>query len=540
MPEGSFIWSHLEKQHRAVDQWVDWVWLIVLLLAAVLLFSINLGGLPLRDWDEGTVAQVAREIWRAPLGSMHWLYPTLSGVAYQNQPPLMHLLIAWAYSLGGVNEWTTRLPGAILTATSVPLLYGIGREIFRQRWAAVYSALIYLTMLPVVRHGRLAMLDGAVVSFLMVMMLCVLRSRRDLRYCLGVGIGFGLICLTKGMIGLLLGAMAIVFLFWDTPRLLTSYYLWIAVIIGSLPVACWYAAQLLHYRYDFGQISLVTQSLNSIGTVVTEKSEPPWFYFIEIIKWTWPWLLFLPQSARLTWENRNLSWAKLIIVWSGVYLVLISLMSTKFSWYLFPIYPSLALAFGVQLAETENLPILSSSYPRAWVAGLAILAVVASGGSIYFSWDSPPKTDLQMIFAAVALTMTLSAILAERGDGQFLKILFWGSYISLLLLMKSNYWVWELGEAYPVKPVAAMIKRANPADREIYTSFAYHRPSLDFYSDRTIIPASLGELQYYWQYNGQPYFLLNTSALDNLQLESIKLVDQAEGWKLITKDTSRL
>ena len=165
MQEGSFIWGHLEKQHRAVDKWIDWVWLVVLLLAAVLLFSINLGGLPLLDWDEGTVAQVAREIWSAPAGSMRWLYPTLGGEPYQNKPPLMHLLIAWAYSLGGVNEWTTRLPGAILTAFSVPLLYCIGREIFRQRWAAIYSALIYLTMLPVVRHGRLAMLDGAVVSF---------------------------------------------------------------------------------------------------------------------------------------------------------------------------------------------------------------------------------------------------------------------------------------------------------------------------------------------------------------------------------------
>jgi hypothetical protein len=37
--------------------------------------------------------------------------------------------------------------------------------------------------------------------------------------------------------------------------------------------------------------------------------------------------------------------------------------------------------------------------------------------------------------------MTLAAILAERGNGQFLKVLLWGSYISLLLLMRSNYWV---------------------------------------------------------------------------------------------------
>ena len=440
MQEGSFVWNHLEKQHRAVNKWIDWLWLMVLLLAAVLLFSINLGELPLLDGDEATVAQVAREIWNAPAGSMRWLYPTLGGEPYHYKPPLIHWLIVGAYSVAGVNEWTTRLPGAIITAFSVPLLYCIGREIFRQRWAAIYSAVIYLTMLPVVRHGRLAILDGAVVSFLMVMMLCVLRSRRDLRYCLGIGIGLGLICLTQGLFGILLSAIAIVFLFWDTPRLLTSYYFWIGIVIGILPVAAWYSAQILHYGYSFVQVGLVNQSLREINTATEENSASPWYYVIEILKWTWPWLIFLPQTLRLIWENLNLSWAKFLLVWSIVYLVIISFFSIKLPWYVLPIYPSLALAFGAQLAEVENMPI-GSSYPRSWVAGLSILAVVASAGSIYFSSGTVQKTDLQLIFAAVALTMTLAAILAERGNGQFLKILCWGSYLSLLLLMRSNYWI---------------------------------------------------------------------------------------------------
>ena len=48
---------------------------------------------------------------------------------------------------------------------SAVMRYAIGREIFPQRLPAVFSALIYLTLLPVARHGRLAMLDGAVVCF---------------------------------------------------------------------------------------------------------------------------------------------------------------------------------------------------------------------------------------------------------------------------------------------------------------------------------------------------------------------------------------
>ena len=147
-----------------------------------------------------------------------------------------------------------RLAPAMLTAISVPLLYAIGRELFLQRLSAIFSALAYLTLLPVVRHGRLAMLDGAVLCFLLMMVLCVLRSRRNLRYALGAGIGFGLICLTKGvLLGLLLGAIAFFFLLWDTPRLLTSRYLWTGFAIGIFPVIAWYTAQLAALRPTISQ-----------------------------------------------------------------------------------------------------------------------------------------------------------------------------------------------------------------------------------------------------------------------------------------------
>ncbi len=535
MQEKSFIWGRLEKQYRAVERRIDWLWIIILLLAAVLLCTINLGEPALRDWDEGTVAQVAREIWRAPTGSMHWLFPTLGGEPYHNKPPLMHLLIAWAYSLGGVNEWTARLPGAILTAISVPLLYCIAREIFRQRFCAVYSALVYLTMLPVIRHGRLAMLDGAAICFFLVMMLCVLRSRRDLRYCLGIGIGLGLICLTKGMLGILFAVIAFTFLFWDTPRILSCWYLWLGIFIGAAPVAFWYGAQWWHYRHQFLNHAVVNQSLSRIWKPVEGNSGPPWYYLLEILKYSWPWLLFLPRACRLTWENRNLSWAKLVLVWSCVFLVTVSLMGTKLPWYILPIYPSLALAIGAQIAEIEDLP-LTPSYTRPWVAGLAILAIAACGINIYFTVTSQAQAELQIILAAVAGTMALAAILAEKGDVQFLKVLLWGTYFSLLLLMKSPYWVWELGESYPVKPVAAIIQQGTPENAKIYTSFPYHRPSLDFYSDRQIIPAKDKELRQHWESMSQPYFLLDKKALESLPLRSLKQVDQANGWTLVTKN----
>jgi len=531
----SFAWGRSRNQLRYRSKWIDRLWIIGLLLAALLLFSINLGGVPLRDWDEGTVAQVAREIWRAPAGSLRWLYPTLGGQPYYNKPPLMHVFIAWAYSWGAVNEWTTRLPGAMLTAISVPLLYCIGREIFPQRQAAIASALVYLTMLPMVRHGRLAMLDGAMVCFFLLMMLCVLRSRRDLRYCLGVGIGLCLMCLTKGILGLLLGAIAVLFLLWDTPRLLWSSYMWLGVGIGSIPVAFWYGAQWVNYGNIFTSVGMVNQSLSRVWTPVEGNSGPPWYYLLEILKYTWPWLIFLPPSWRLIWENRNLSWAKLLLVWSSVYFVAITLMNTKLPWYVIPIYPSLALACGVQLAQVANMT-PKPYYSRIWIACLALLAVVAAVGSIYFMWFVGSEKDLELVFAAVAGTMALAAVLAAQGDRQFLVVLFWGSYLSLLLFMNSNNWVWELAEYYPVKPVAAMIQNSGVSQgQKIYTSFAYGRPALDFYSDRTVISASIMELKERWQQDAHPYLLLDESALQQLELKSYQRLGAAQGWVLITK-----
>jgi 4-amino-4-deoxy-L-arabinose transferase-like glycosyltransferase len=199
-----------------------------------------------------------------------------------------------------------------------------------------------------------------------------------------------------------------------------------------------------------------------------------------------------------------------------------------------PVYPAIALAVGVQLAEFWNQPY--PKYPRVAIAFLTLLALASWVGSFYYSpWSPAQDWEVQIILAAVALTMTIASLLAARGDRQFIVILVWGMYVSLLLLMTSSHWVWELAEAYPVKPVAALIQSGTPTGRKVYTSDANGRPSLNFYSDRWIIPAATSDLQKYWQQHSQPYLLLERATLENLHLESVQQLGKAEGWTLITK-----
>ncbi|MEG4282454.1 glycosyltransferase family 39 protein [Microcoleus sp. A006_D1] len=542
-----------QPKTRFNDSLTDKLWMLAFLLAAVLIFGLNLGGAALRDWDEGIAAQVSREIWR---GNLNWLYPTIGRVPYLNKPPLVHWLIGLCFGAGGVSELTARLVPAMLTATSVPMLYAIGRELFPQRSIAIFSALVYLTLLPVVRHGRLAMLDGAVLCFLLVSMWCLVRSRRDLRYALGAGIGFGLICLTKGvMLGLLLGAIGLVFLVWDTPRLLTSGYLWGGLAIGTFPVAAWYFAQWLHYGQDFINANLVSQSFRRIWEPVGNHKGPPWYYLLEILESAWPWQLFWLQGLRLSWENRNFPGPKLVLVWTGVYLLAISVMTTKLPWYVLPVYPAFALAVGSYLAEVWEQMWLPeeqikdeaeehfnaiSLLPHPAILGL--IAVVAVVGCVYFSGlvrlggqIVSPQRDLQLMLMFLALTMTLAAVLLHRKDRQFLLVLIWGTYVTLLVFVASDNWVWELAEDYPVKPIAEIVRQGTPVGQQVFTSHRLPRPSLNFYSERQVIVADGPTLKEKWQSLPQPYFLLEKPVLKHLALDNAQVVKTADDWVLVTK-----
>jgi 4-amino-4-deoxy-L-arabinose transferase-like glycosyltransferase len=535
MNDRIFAWVCQGKEGRPSYFWTEVFSILGLLLAALILFTVNLSGLPLRDWDEGTVAQVAKEIWQGDYNSWRWLFPTLWGEPYLNKPPLIHDTIAFFYSFTGVNEFSARLPGALLTAFSVPLVYLLGREIFVVRTPALFSALIYLTLLPVVRHGRLAMLDGAVLFFQVLMMWCILHSRRDLRWSLGAGLAFGALCLTKGIMGLLLAAIALLFLFWDTPRLLTSFYLWLGLFIGSVPVFGWYLAQFLHYQQDFINTGIISQSLSRVYAPVEGHHGPPWYYLLEILKYSCPWLIPILWGLKLTWQHRNWGWGKLILVWSGVYLLVVSLMVTKLPWYILPIYPALALAGGAALAELWSLP-SHHKYPPMWVIFFGFLSFVTMNASFYFAVAQNDRP-LAILLGSVALTMAMVALLMDRRDQQFIPVLFWGMYVSLFLFILSPHWLWELNESFPVKPVALIVRLGTPAQEIVYTSFAYERPSLNFYSDRRIIPATDLELRHHWLTNPHPYLLLDTNALNRLDLKSVATIGNAPpNWRLITRD----
>lgn len=501
-------------------------WLFSLLVISLVLWLIFLGNSPLRDWDEGTYALVAREIYRTG----NWLYPTIQGEPFLLKPPLMQWLIAWCYHLGEVQELTTRLPAAFLTALGVPLLYLVGRLAFKQSLPALFSALVYLTMLPVVRHGRLAMLDGMTISFFLLLLFCLLKARQNRRYALGVGFCLGLIILTKGLIVLLLGAIACLFLLADRQlALFKSPYLWVGILLGNAPAIAWYIAQWQHYGNTFLEVHFQAQTFDRLVQTVEGNSGPPWYYLLELLKYGFPWLLFLPGGLYLAWKKRHDSWGCLVLLGTVVYLGTISFMRTKLPWYIMPVYPFLALAVGANLNEVwQN----RHFRVRSWTIFLAIISIAGLGGCVYFFIKKQPILIVMSI--VLAISMSIAAWLIKQCDRNFIPVLFTGMYLVLTLLVSSQSWIWELKEAFPVKPVAELIRANVSPGTQIYTSFAYGRPSLDFYSDCKVTATTMPILQK--MLSNKSYLLLENAALEQINLAGSKIIGAANGFTLITKN----
>jgi len=434
-----------------------------------------------------------------------------------NQPPLNHTLIAGAYRLGGETTWMARLPGAFLTATSVPLLYLLGREIFPARRTALLGAGGYGLLLPVVRHGRLAMLDGTVVCFFIALLWMMMKARRQPAWYWGVGLCFALMCLTKGILGLLLLTIALLFLAWDAPQQLRSPQLWGALLLASLPVLGWYWLQWQYYGQKFIDVTLLNQNFGRIWVNTDNHQGPPWYYLQELLEYSWPWLIFWPLGLGLTWRMRSQSWAKLVLVWTGVYLLAISIMGTKLPWYIFPVYPAIGLTVGVALsaawhrgAPGSNPGLSLKVLPRYWAVGLTLLSVVCGVGVVYASpWGGEPSLALVLVFVVMMVATGVAAVWVKRQNRQFILVLMAGVYLALLGLVTSDHWLWELGESYPVLPVAQMINENVPRHWPIFIADIYERPSLDFYVDRRVRSRTTETLLEAWQRPTPVYLLVS-------------------------------
>lgn len=140
----------------------------------------------LHDWDERYHALVAKHLLEHPLVFTLYDTPVLP-YDYQNwagnhiwlhKPPMTLWCIALSYKLFGVNLLTLRLPSILMSTLLIPIIYGIGKQMFNQRVAFLAAFLMSIQGFVIELSGGRFATDHPDVHFLFWVCLAVWSTLR--------------------------------------------------------------------------------------------------------------------------------------------------------------------------------------------------------------------------------------------------------------------------------------------------------------------------------------------------------------------------
>ena len=489
--------------------------LLLIWLLAVVLALVGLGGQPLRDWDEGIVARVALELSQAPWPDK--LLPTFWGQPYLNKPPAIHLLIAAVIGLWRAvvqappealpPEWVVRLGPALLAACLPPLLALVQLRLRpAERGTALATAALALTLMPLARHGRLAMLDGALLVAMALQWWAVLgldqrlkqRPARNLGLALVAGLATSLLLLLKAPAALpvLLAVLALRWLERDRPR-----PLWLPVLLGLalglLPGLGWHLLHALARGSD-ALVMWTSQGFARVGGSLEGHSGGPVPPLLELLKGGWPWLPLWPFGLALAWRQRRQRAGYWGLGLTLLTALLVLPLRTQLPWYSLLLWPPFCLVCAPVLAWLIH-PGLSSRPPAAGLAatipwfwcGLGALLLLAYPAAALGILPLPPATRPLLLSLGVALLAGGGLLLGRGQAGRTAGglVLVGGVWLTLALLLTGPLWLWELNESWPVRPVAALVRRqsAGAAAAPLVLWGEAERPSLNWYAGRRVL-----------------------------------------------------
>jgi 4-amino-4-deoxy-L-arabinose transferase-like glycosyltransferase len=387
--------------------------LTILLLSGAVMLT-GLGTPRLWDRDEPRNAGCAREM----LERWDWIVPTFNGELRAHKPVLLYWCIMAAYSLGGVNEFTARLPSALCAMGSALATYAIGRRLFNPT-VGLWSGVVLSTSLMFGVAGRAATPDSLLIFCVtLTMLVYVLFSfpSQDGSYfpkplwqaALLYG-AMGLAVLAKGPVGLVLPT-AIIGMFLLIRRLPPSepsghplrylrsvsrpfappHFLrtclamrpLLAIGVVLLVAAPWYIAVGLKTDGAFLQEFFVTHNLDRATNSMEGHNGGPWYYPLAMLVGFFPWSIFalplvIETFNRLRFRDQNSAGYLFATCWICVWVGVFSIARTKLPSYVTPCYPALALLAGCFVHHLQQGTLHIHRY---WLpASLATLATVGVG-----------------------------------------------------------------------------------------------------------------------------------------------------------------
>lgn len=400
--------------------------LILLLLLAAVLFSINLGGYDLWPPDEPRFAQVAREMMQ----SGDYLVPHINGEPYKEKPPLLFwLMAAVSAPFGDVNEYTARIPSLIAGLWLVFISYLLARRLYGTR-VAFWTVVILITAQRVWWQSRFGQIDMLLASMLTTALYCFWRWHTSRR--LAWLAAFYLACTAglyaKGPGTLVFPVLLCCFFFWREKKQWWTMH----PILGGIGIVALYSLWMIPARMGAaaelqattsGTISsdLLRQTIGRFVFGVAHVNGP--WYYLETLPADWiPWTFFAPWTLPWVWKRRKEGpEMRFLLCWIIPAFIFFSIAIDKRAIYLLPLSPALAILFARSILDLmdSDRAVWRRRTGLIWSGTLFAFAIAPF--AVLFSKYKEAWEPTLIIFSAVAAVCAVhAAVTAMRGPGRTL------------------------------------------------------------------------------------------------------------------------
>jgi len=326
-------------------------------LCAVLMFW-GLGDLPFYTRGEPREGLVVKEM----SASGNLILPVVNGEYIPFKPPLFHWLALLAGSVfGRIDEFTLRLPSALLAAAGVLMIYGAGRRLWGGN-AGLVAGVVLATSAEWWQAGTDTQVDMTLAFFITAACLYFYFLYRQREFglipCLGLPLLLGLATLAKGAVGVAVPCLVLL-IFLCLRRDLAfvkKLHPFASAGVFFLVAGSWYGAALWQGGTAFFFRQIVDENFRTAAGTYGHY-QPVYYYLPILLENSLPWSFFFPPLALFIYsQRRKLSERAFLfpLIWFFAVFIFFTASLGKRGVYILPLYPAVALVLGAWWQQLEE------------------------------------------------------------------------------------------------------------------------------------------------------------------------------------------
>jgi 4-amino-4-deoxy-L-arabinose transferase-like glycosyltransferase len=329
---------------------------LLLLILCGVTFLAGLGRPAIGDSDEAFYAEAAREMRERG----DWLTPYYNYETRFQKPVLYYWLVGSTYAVAGLGEAQARL-WAALAGVGLALVTAAAGRRWRDPPTGLLAGAIVATSFGYFSIGRLSLPDLPLAFFITLTTYATLVGTLDdhtraTRWMALAGVSAGCAFLTKGPVGLLVPALAVLPAWWlERRRLrLPRRGLLVGGVLALAVGVPWYVAMVAEHGRAYLDSFFLGDNFERFATSRFNDPRPIWFYLPIVIGGMLPWtpLAAAAVPPMREWTARAVEAPPIIwrlTLWAAMPLLFFTLSVGKQPRYILPILPPLALLLAVAI-----------------------------------------------------------------------------------------------------------------------------------------------------------------------------------------------